>query len=471
MTADIAAEFPILIVDDEPNIRAGLARALEGDSYTIETAHDAAEAWKLFERSRHLLVITDLKMPGSLSGLDLVRRIKHERPETLLIVITAHGTIETAVEAMRLGAHDYIAKPVDLGTLRLQVRNAFEHHRLLDENRRLRERLAAQGEVPEMIGQSPAIREVFARIRQVADTDVTILVQGESGTGKELVARAIHNLSPRRDGPFVAANFGALPEGLIESELFGYEKGAFTGAHRQKAGWFEMARGGTLLLDEVGEMMTKTQVDLLRVLENREVRRLGGGTLVPLDVRLVVATHQDIDSLVTSGKIREDLYYRLNVIPMRVPPLRERRDDIPLLVQHFLQWAQTRHGRAAKEVAGAAMRALYDYSWPGNVRQLKNCVERLVVTVESPTIHIEDLPAEMHAPRRLPPPAETFWPANIREPAPVQVPTLDAAVVEVEKATILAALDRCNHHRERTAQLLGISVRTLHYKMNRYSLQ
>ena len=236
------APFRILIVDDEPNIRSGLALALEEESYEVSTAQDAAEAWALFQRAPHQLVITDLKMPGPLSGLDLVRDIKHGWPETLILVITAHGTVETAVEAMRLGAHDYLTKPVDLEMLGLQVRNAFEHHRLREENRRLRDRLAAAGEFPEMIGQSAAIREVFACIRQVADTDLTVLIQGESGTGKELVARAIHNLSPRRDGPFIAANVGALPETLIESELFGYEKGAFSGAQRQKPGWFEMAQ-------------------------------------------------------------------------------------------------------------------------------------------------------------------------------------------------------------------------------------
>jgi two-component system NtrC family response regulator len=462
-------KYPILIVDDEPNIRAGLARALECDSYSISTAKDAEEALRLFRSMGHLLVLTDLKMPGSSDGIDLVRTIKDVRPETLIIVITAHGSVETAVEAMRLGAHDYLSKPIDLGSLRLQVRNAFDHYRLKQENRRLRERLAVAGEIPEMIGQSAAIREVFARIRQVAETDVTILIQGESGTGKELVAKAIHNLSPRREGPFVAANFGALPEGLIESELFGYEKGAFTGAQRQKAGWFEMARGGTLLLDEVGEMVSKTQIDLLRVLETREVRRLGGGVMIPLDVRLVVATHQDIDGLVAAGKMREDLYYRLNVIPLRVPPLRERRDDVPLLVQHFIRWAQERHSREPKQVAGAAMRACCEYSWPGNVRQLKNCMERLVVTVEGPTIHLEDLPSEMRAARQDRadgPPTDS--PHVAPKPAVV---TLEAAVAEAEKVAILAALEHCNHHRERTAQLLGISVRTLHYKMNRHSLQ
>jgi two-component system response regulator AtoC len=445
--------FRILIVDDEPNIRSGLAKGLAGEADEVTTAKDGSEALTLFRQAHHHLVITDLKMPGAVSGLDLVKQIKHERPETLILVITAHGSVETAVEAMRQGAHDYISKPVDLAMLRLLVRNAYEHHRLVAENRQLRDRLTAAGEFPEMIGHSAAIHEVFDRIRQVADTDVTVLIQGESGTGKELVARALHNLSVRKDRPFVAANIGALPESLIESELFGYEKGAFTAANRRKAGWFEMAQGGTLFLDEVGEMLPKTQVDLLRVLEQREVRRLGGEEVIPLDVRLVAATHRDTDALVSEGRFREDLYYRLNVVPLRVPPLRERRDDVPLLVQHFLRQAQDRHRKDAKQVASEAMRVLCDYPWPGNVRQLRNCMERLVVTVESSTIHAEDLPEEMRtAPR------QAVW-------------TLEQATQEAEKAAILAALAQCNQHRERTASLLAISVRTLHYKMNRYGLQ
>jgi two-component system response regulator AtoC len=445
--------FRILIVDDEPNIRFGLAKALAGEADEVAVAKDGTEALALFQQAHHHLVITDLKMPGGESGLELVKRIKHERPETLILVITAHGSVETAVEAMRQGAHDYISKPVDLSMVRLLVRNAYEHHRLVAENRQLRDRLAAAGEFPEMIGHSAAIREVFELIRQVADTDVTVLIRGESGTGKELVARALHNLSARKGRPFVAANIGALPESLVESELFGYEKGAFTGANRRKPGWFEMAQGGTLFLDEVGEMLPKTQVDLLRILEQREVRRLGGEEVIPLDVRLVAATHRDTDVLVAEGQFREDLYYRLNVVPLRVPPLRERRDDIPLLVQHFLRQARERYRKDVKQVAGEAMRRLCDFPWPGNVRQLRNCMERLVVTVEGSTIHAEDLPEELRA-------------------APKQaVVTLEQATREAEKAAILAALAQCDQHRERAAGLLDISVRTLHYKMNRYGLQ
>jgi DNA-binding NtrC family response regulator len=449
----IAPPYRILVVDDEPNIRSGLALALEEESYEVTTAQDAAEAWDLFRRRPHQLVITDLRMPGARSGLDLMRDIKNSWPETLILVITAHGTIETAVEAMRLGAHDYIAKPVDLEMLELQVRRAFEHHRLREEVGRLRARLMAAGEFPEIIGQSAAIREVFACLRQVADTDLPILIQGESGTGKELVARAIHNLSGRRDRPFIAANVGALPETLIESEVFGYEKGAFSGSVREKPGWFEMAQGGTLFLDEVGEMAAKTQVDLLRVIEQREVRRLGGRALIPLDVRLVAATHRDVDELLSEGKLREDLYYRLNVVPLRLPPLRERRDDIPSLVQHFLERACLRQRREPKQVAGAAMRILVDATWPGNVRQLRNCIDRLVALVEGPAIHAGDLPKEMST-------------SGVRP----GIMNLEAAVQDTEKATILAALAQCNNHRERTAHILGISPRTLRYKLNRYSL-
>lgn len=445
--------FRILIVDDEPNIRSGLARGLAGEADEVIAASNGPEALALFRQAHHHLVITDLKMPGAMSGLDLVKQIKHERPETVILVITAHGSVETAVEAMRQGAHDYISKPVDLGMLRLLVRNAYEHHRLVAENRQLRDRLAATGEFPEMIGHSAAMREVFDRIRQVADTDVTVLIQGESGTGKELVARAIHERSARKDRPFVTANIGALPESLIESELFGYEKGAFTGANRRKPGWFEMAQGGTLFLDEVGEMPPKAQVDLLRVLEQREVRRLGGEEVLPLDVRLVAATHQDIDALVSDGRFREDLYYRLNVVPLRVPPLRERGDDIPLLILHFLQQAQDRHRKDARQLSGEAMRILCHHPWPGNVRQLRNCMERLVITAEGSTLHAEDLPDEMRvAPRQT-------------------VVTLEEAAQAAEKAAILAALAQCNQHRERAATLLDVSVRTLHYKMNRYGLQ
>lgn len=462
--------FRILIVDDEPNIRSGLARGLADPSYAITTAEDAEEALGILEHHSQDLVITDLKMPGLLSGLDLIRRLRQQRPETLVSVITAHGSIETAVEAMRLGAQDYVPKPVDLNLLRLQVRKAYDIHSLNQENRDLRLRLAEHGDLPELIGESPVMSGLIAGLRQVADTDVSVLILGESGTGKELVARAIHRLGPRHSGPFVAVNIGALPESLCESELFGYEKGAFSGAVRQKAGWFEMAQSGTLFLDEVGEMLPKTQVDLLRVLEQRELRRLGGEKLIPLDVRLVVATHQDIEKLVEVGRLREDLYYRLNVVPIRVPPLRERRTDIPLLAVHFLEWAQRRHRQAedCKKLSSGTMEALCEYSWPGNVRQLRNLMERLAVTVEGPLIQVTDLPPEIRGWSPVNAQVAGTWPPSLEPDPQRRVMTLEAAIAEAEKAAIRAALAECNHHRERAAQLLGISVRTLHYKLNRY---
>lgn len=448
--------FRILIVDDEPTIRDGLARMVSGEPYKITTAADAEAALAAFRRDPCDLVITKMRLPRPPSGLDLVRTIKYERPETRIIVITAFGSIPMAVEAMRLGADDFLAKPLDLDLLLTHVHDAFERHHLQEENRILRERLAAAGELPEMIGQCAAFRALAAGIRRVAETDLTVLIEGESGTGKELVARAIHRLSPRCRGPFVAANIGALPETLTESELFGHERGAFSGALRRKPGCFEMARGGTLLLDELDEMPAKAQVDLLRVLEQREIQRVGGEEVIPLDLRLIVAVQQDAEELVAAGKLRKDLYYRLNVVPLRVPPLRERRDDIPLLAQHFLRLAEQRLRRDPdpKQIAGAAMRRLCDYSWPGNVRQLRNLMERLTVTVAGPVIHAEDLPR-----------------AILADPAPHEAVTLEEAAHEAEKQAILAALARCNFHRERTARLLGISVRTLHYKLNRYDLQ
>lgn len=462
-TANLVAESPtvetddvpfrVLLVGDAPNTCTELANTLAAEPIEINAARDAEEALARNRREPCDLVITALKLPAPLSGLDLVRSFKAEWPETRIVVITAFGTIPTAVEAMRLGAEDYLTKPLDMTLLRAHIRDASERHRLRAENHRLRDRLDFAGELPEMIGQSAAFRTLVDQVRRVAGADVTVLVEGESGTGKELVARAIHRLSPRCNEPFVPANVGAMTETLIESELFGYERGAFSGALRRKHGWFELARGGTLFLDELDEMPAKAQVDLLRVLEQRKLRRLGGEELIPIDVRLVVAVQHDAEALVAEGRLREDLYYRLNVVPIHVPPLRERRDDVPLLARYFLKEAERRHGREPKLIAGAAMRRLSDYSWPGNVRQLRNFMERIAVTIDGPVIHADDLPAEVHS---IPTPAEPL--------------TLDAAVQEAEKRAIRAALARCNNHRERTAALLGVSVRALQYKLNRYSI-
>jgi two-component system response regulator AtoC len=447
-----ASDLKLLIIDDEPNIRTGLAQGLRSVADSVTTAADAREGLAIVSRDRPDIVITDLRLPGELSGIDVVRRVRDEAPDTLVIVITAYATVETAVEAMRLGAFDFVTKPVDLDVIRHQVRKAAEHHQLVSENRHLREELNAAGGLPEIVGNCAATRDVIRQIRQLARTDATILILGESGTGKELTARAIHQLSERRARPFVGVNLGALPENLLESELFGHEKGAFTDAQKRRTGHFEQAEGGTLFLDEITETPPKTQISLLRVLEEREFRRVGGEQVISTDARVISATNQDIDRLVRDGKFREDLFYRLNVVPITLPALRERRDDIPLLAEHFLDQFCRRHRREPKRLAPKAMRMLTSRSWPGNIRQFRNFIERLVVTLSEDVIRAEDLPEES----RPIPEAPTV--------------TLADAVEEAEKQAIMAALSESEFHRERASELLDVSIRTLHYKMSRYGL-
>lgn len=447
--------FRILVVDDEPNIRSGLAKGLARLVDHVETASDVEDAIEKFDAGSFPIVIADVRLPGDHSGLDLVSMLLERKPGTTVIVITAHGTVETAVEAMRRGAFDFITKPVDLNLIRQQVQRAIDHHRLQEENRELRDRLADAGEISGIIGNCSAMRDVFRQIRQVADTDATVWIQGESGTGKELIARALHELSNRADGPFVAVNVGALPESLLESELFGHEKGSFTGATRQKPGCFERARGGTLFLDEITEIPPKSQVDLLRVLESGQFSRVGGEEILGSDARIVSATNKEVTQLVADGTFREDLYYRLNIIPIHVPPLRQRRDDIPLLIEHFLQHFCHRHHRADKQVSAEAMRMLCAASWPGNVRQLRNVIERLVVTTTDDLIDADQLPPDLL-------PASTKGEQEVR--------TLAEVTEDAERQAIQAALAAADFHRENTARSLGVSVRTLHYKMSRYGL-
>ncbi len=448
--------FNILIVDDEPNIRSGLAKGLAKEADRIETAGDVNEALDRFDAGQFHLVIADVRLPGDRDGLDLISEVLRREPETTAIVITAHGTVETAVDAMRRGAFDFITKPVDLNLIRHQVQKALDHHRLRSENRELKDRLADAGEISGIIGNCAAMRDVFHQIRQVADTDATVLIQGESGTGKELIARALHDLSERSGGPFVAVNLGALPETLLESELFGHEKGSFTGASRQKPGCFEQADGGTLFLDEITEIPAKSQVDLLRVLESGQFGRVGGEQQLESDARIVSATNKDIQQMIDEKTFREDLYYRLNIVPIHVPALRKRREDIPLLVEHFLNHFCQRHRRPVKQIASDAMHVLTAASWPGNVRQLRNVIERLVVTVMNDTVAAEHLPSD------LCPAASSDSEFALR--------TLAEVTEEAEKDAIRAALAASDCHREQTAKSLGISVRTLHYKMSRYGL-
>jgi len=447
--------FNILIVDDEPNIRSGLALGLKKEASHIETAGSVNEALDKFAAGNFHLVIADVRLPGDRNGLELISLVRQQKPRTTTIVITAHGTVETAVEAMRRGAFDFITKPVDLNLIRQQVAKAVGHHRLAMENQQLKEKLAEAGEVRGIVGNSRVVKELLAQIRQVADTDATVLINGESGTGKELIARAIHDLSNRSAGPFIAVNLGALPETLLESELFGHEKGSFTGASRQKPGCFEQSNGGTLFLDEITEIPAKSQVDLLRVLETGQYARVGGEEGLQSNARIVSATNRDVPQLVEDGVFREDLYYRLNIVPIEVPPLRQRRDDIPLLVDYFLKHFCTRHRRHEKTLDAAAMESLTSGNWPGNIRQLRNVVERLVVTVPVDIITASDLPADLSA--------------SVRD-ASSSVRSLAEITEAAEKEGIRAALDANEFHREQTAKALGVSVRTLHYKMNRYGM-
>jgi DNA-binding NtrC family response regulator len=444
----------ILIVDDEPHIRTALAKLLAQAGHAAETAESGEQAIGLLQDSPVDLVITDLKMVGG-DGMDVLRAVKQRWPDTEVMVLTAYGTIDSAVEAMKVGAYDYLTKPVDPERLVHLVGKALEHKALRDEVRQLRERAAVREAFEHIVGRSLRMREVYEQVRQVASTTATVLISGESGTGKELVAHAIHNRSGRKDGPFVTLNCGALPETLLESELFGYERGAFTGALATKAGRIEQADGGTLFLDEVGEMSPKTQVDFLRVVQEREVRRLGGTRPIAVDVRFIAATNKDLEAAVRTGAFREDLYYRLAVVPIALPALRERLEDIPLLVAAFLREFCTRYARAEKYVTPAALQALREYGWPGNVRELRNLVERLVVTVRERAIRPVHLPSTILTGER---PERT-----------VTIP-LGTPLHVVEEQIIRRTLGAVTANRERAAKILGISPRALHYKLRRYGV-
>jgi two-component system response regulator AtoC len=445
----------ILIVEDEVNIRAALGTIVGKMGHQVRSAGTGQEALALLEEGGCDLVITDLKMPG-MDGVELLRRIKEAWPRTEVVVMTAYGSVETAVEAMRLGAYDYLMKPLDRDRLPVVVEKALERHFLAAENERLRERLETRTRFEQMIGESEPMQKIYTLVEMVAASDVTVLLTGESGTGKELVARAIHHKSLRAAGPFVSLNCGALPENLFESELFGYERGAFTGAMGTKVGRFELADRGTLLLDEVGELSLKSQVDFLRVLETKEFRRLGGTKIVKVDARIIAATNRNLEEAVREGSFREDLYYRLNVVPIKLPTLRERAEDIPLLVDCFLREFTAKHQRQPKEMSREAMRLLRLYPWPGNIRQLRNVIERVVVTVRETAIRPEHLPEEIQAGDR-----------GVRS----LVVTLGKPLKDIEEEVIRRTLAEVTNHREKAAHLLGISLRALQYKIKQYGIR
>lgn len=445
----------ILVVDDEINIRGALVTLLEKKGYQVRGAGTGEDALEQLETATADLVLTDLKMPG-MGGMEFLRRLKQKWPDTEVLVMTAYGSIDTAVEAMRCGAYDYLTKPIDRERFPLAVEKALERHALAVENKQLKDRLETRTRFDHMVGESEPMQSLYSLVDMVADSDVTVLLMGESGTGKELVARAIHHKSHRADGPFVTLNCGALPENLFESELFGYEKGAFTGATMNKMGRFELADGGTLLLDEVGELSLKSQVDFLRVLETKEFRRLGGTKIVKVDTRIIAATNRNLEEAVKRGDFREDLYYRLNVVPIRLPPLRERGEDIPLLADRFLEEFSAQHHREPKDVSREAMRLLRLYAWPGNIRQLRNLIERMVVTVKDPLLQPEHLPEEIQA---------------SREDARTMVVSLGSSLKEIEREAIRRTLAEVTNHREKAAKLLGISLRALQYKIKEYGIR
>jgi DNA-binding NtrC family response regulator len=445
----------ILIADDEKNTREGLARALQRH-YNVLLAEDGRRALELLEQQPVDVVLSDVRMPG-MDGLTLLSRALARQPQPLVILLTAYGTVETAVEAMKRGAYDFLTKPVNLDQLDLKLKQALRSREVEVENRALREQLDEKFGLEKILGTSAPMQEVFDTLRQVAPTRATVLVEGESGTGKELVARAIHQLSPRAQGPFVPVHCAALSKTLLESELFGHEKGAYTGATERRSGRFEMADGGTLFLDEIGEIDPAVQVKILRVLEEHKFERVGGSEMIEVDVRMLAATNRDLKQMVADGTFREDLFYRLYVVNVHLPPLRERGGDIPMLAQHFLQEFATENKKNVTSLTPDALDLLTAYRWPGNVRELRNVMERMVVLARSDKLTVRDLPANI---RDLAggKPAGSALAGNL---------TIEAA----EKQLIIQALKQHDGNRTLAAQQLGLSRRTLHRKLNEYGLR
>jgi two-component system nitrogen regulation response regulator NtrX len=453
--------YNILIVDDEQSIRDSLTGILLDEGFTPLTAATGEEALARLRDEKPDLILLDIWMPG-MDGLETLARIRDFHPEQLVLMMSGHGNIETAVRATKLGAHDFIEKPLSLEKLLLSIQNALKLSRLVEENRELKAQIAKEYE---MIGGSPAINELKRQIEIVAPTSGWALITGENGTGKELVARAIHTLSLRGDKPFVEVNCAAIPEDLIESELFGHEKGAFTGATAQRRGKFDLANEGTLFLDEIGDMSLKTQAKVLRILQERKFERVGGNRTIEVDVRVVAATNKDLSNQMAAGQFREDLYYRLNVIPFHVPPLRERREDIPLLANHFLAHFCCKEGREIKNLDSAATEALMRYPWPGNVRELKNLIERLVIMVPTKVI----TPAQLPLPTMQPLP--TDGDGQETQESLLAVDTFREAREEFEKEFLLRKLEENDWNVSRTAEAIEMERSNLHRKIRGYGIE
>lgn len=451
----------ILVVDDEPSLRDVLGIMLKKAGYTTTLAADGEEAVSQVNKEIYDLVITDLKMPG-VGGMEVLKAVKSASPDTVVLVVTAFGSPDTAVEAMKLGAYDYLTKPFQVDEVQLIIRNALEKRRLSAENMLLKREMASHSSLSSIIGQSEAMQQVFDVIRKVADTRSNVLICGESGTGKELVARAIHYNSARSQMPFVAVNCSAMPETLLESELFGHMKGSFTGAMANKAGLFEIANGGTIFLDEIGDMTMATQVKLLRVIQEREFRRVGGTQDVKVDVRIVAATNRDLERAVAEGSFREDLYYRLDVIPIRLPPLRLRTGDIPLLVQHFLERFSKESGKPSPAITPEAVQALVSHEFRGNVRELENLIERAVAFSTGGAITADDVRAWLHKPA-----AAQAYPTDL----PPEGLDLEGLICKIEKDLLMKALERSGWVKKKAARLLQLNTRSFRYRLEKYAIK
>jgi DNA-binding NtrC family response regulator len=458
------AQEHILIVEDDASMSFFLSEAMRKEGYHVDAVTSGEEALERISQDRFNLVILDLRLP-SMDGMEVLANIKATNPEMSVIMITAHGSKDIAIEAIRKGAYDYFTKPLDINEMRVVVRRALEREHLQDELRQLRETVEKRRGFHNIVGTSRGMREVFDIVETVLDNDITILITGESGTGKELIAEAIHYNSPRRAKPLVKLNCVAIPETLLESELFGYEKGAFTGATRQKPGKFELANHGTLLLDEIGDMSLTTQAKLLRVLQEREVERVGGVKPISVDVRIIASTNQDLAQLVKEQRFREDLYFRLNVLPIHIPPLRERREDISLLVDHFTSLSRTKLHKDIEGFSEEAMDFLMNYSWPGNVRELENVVQRAIILAKDRIIQDWNLPPEIRQQVK-----EAFFDLKKFEGDLPLGEKVEMIVAEIEEKLILQALDKVGWKREKAASLLRISPKTLYNKMNKYGL-
>jgi DNA-binding NtrC family response regulator len=461
-----AEPLQILVVDDEPNMRKVLRALLEHDGYDAHLAEDGAAALKLLAEHHIDIVITDLRMPG-VDGMELLRRIAGEHTEIPVIMITAHGTVDTAVEAIKMGAFDYITKPFERRALRDIVAKAA---RTCELSRREPSSTLVHGGRFRIIGRSGVMQEIFEVIERVASTPATVLITGESGTGKELIARALHENSDHSEAPYIRVNCAAIPPTLIESELFGYEKGAFTGADSPKPGRFELADGGTLFLDEIGEISLEMQVKLLRAIQEGEFERVGGIVTTGVDVRLVTATNQDLRQRIADGQFREDLYYRLNVVQIHLPPLRERQDDTALLVEHFIEKYNARLGKEVSGVTDTALEILRGYDWPGNIRELENVIERCVLFCDEELVDTAHLPPDLGGPPPAPTTGEIAVPGELSIEGGLK-DQVKAATASLERQLIIRALDQTGRNVTRAAQLLKISRKSLQTKMKEFGLR